>query len=184
MPSVSRVETINKAISSRQNKIASSTFSRLPESEMSDFIDKLPDMVASAGVRLINLGYKARENFDEELYITMNNRGESLTEAEQIKPLLFEKVESSEKHKFGKLWDEIEEYFYALKPVEKGIEIVDTMMNRFIQLILQLENQTEKSIGGSTRFTPEEIQKIDFQKIEIYYKALKLIESNFKEKEK
>ena len=118
----------------------------------------------------------------EELYITMNNRGESLTEAEQIKPLLFEKVESSEKHKFGKLWDEIEEYFYALKPVEKGIEIVDTMMNRFIQLILQLENQTEKSIGGSTRFTPEEIQKIDFQKIEIYYKALKLIESNFKEK--
>lgn len=59
-----RVETINTAISSRQNKIASSTFFRLPESEMSDFINNLPDMVASAGVRLINLGYKARENLE------------------------------------------------------------------------------------------------------------------------
>mgnify|MGYP000972403443 CR=1 FL=1 len=59
-----RVKNIDTAIASRQSKIASSTFSRLPESEMSDFIDKLPNMVASAGVRLINLGYKARETLD------------------------------------------------------------------------------------------------------------------------
>jgi len=59
-----RIASINATISARQNRIASSTFSRLPESQLSDFIDKLPDMVGSAGVRLVNLGYKARENLD------------------------------------------------------------------------------------------------------------------------
>ena len=38
----------------------------------------------------------------EELYITMNSRGERLTDTEQIKPRLFSKLNSSDKQKFGK----------------------------------------------------------------------------------
>ena len=118
----------------------------------------------------------------EELYITMNSRGEALSDAEQIKPILFEKVPSSDKHKYGKLWDEIEEYFYNLKPIDKGIEVVDTMMNKFIQLILQIENITEKYIGGAsnTKFTGNEIQKISLEKIEYYFEALKIINLKFR----
>lgn len=121
----------------------------------------------------------------EELYITMNSRGEALSDAEQIKPILFEKVTRSDKNKYGKLWDEIEEYFYKLKPNDKGIEVVDTMMNRFIQLILQIENKTEKYIGGAsnTKFSTNEIQNISLEKIECYFIALKIIDFNFKEKD-
>ena len=121
----------------------------------------------------------------EELYITMNSRGEALSDSEQIKPILFEKVQNSDKHKYGKLWDEIEEYFYNIKPNDKGIEVVDTMMNRFIQLILQIENVTEKYIGGAsnTKFTTNEIQKISLEKIECYFSALKTIDLNYKEED-
>lgn len=122
----------------------------------------------------------------EELYIAMNSRGEALSESEQIKPILFEKVQSSDKHKFGNLWDKIEEFFYNLKPIDKGVEVVDTMMNRFIQLILQIENKIEKYIGGAsnTKFSTNEIQNISLEKIECYFNALKIIDSNFKEDNK
>jgi len=125
----------------------------------------------------------------EELYITMNSRGESLSDAEQIKPLLFENIDSSDKQKYGKLWDDIEEYFYKeyfsdSKSSNEGIEIVDLMMDRFIQLILQLENKTEKNIGGASnaRFSTAEIQNINLEKIKYYFDALKIIDLNFKEK--
>jgi uncharacterized protein with ParB-like and HNH nuclease domain len=121
----------------------------------------------------------------EELYITMNSRGESLSDAEQIKPQLFERIKDPlKKQTYGKLWDNIEEYFYSLKPSDKGIEVVDLMMNRFIQLILQLENKTEKNIGGTSNalFSTTELQNIDLEKIKYYFDALKIINTNFKEK--
>jgi hypothetical protein len=59
------------------------------------------------------------------------------------------------------------------------------MMNRFIQLILQIENKTEKYIGGAsnTKFSTNEIQNISLEKIECYFIALKIIDFNFKEKD-
>lgn len=43
----------------------------------------------------------------EELYITMNSRGEKLTDNEQFKPRLFSKInDANEKELYGKLWDD------------------------------------------------------------------------------
>ncbi len=108
----------------------------------------------------------------EELYITMNSRGESLTNAEQIKPLLFERIsDPKEKLKYGKKWDDWEESFYELKG-DKDIKTVDLIMDRFIQIILQLENSNNKKI---IEFSPEEKQKINLQIIENYFIALQYI---------
>lgn len=57
-----RIESINSQIASRRRMAESSTFSRLPATELTEFIDNLPRLVASSGVRLVNLGYKAKEN--------------------------------------------------------------------------------------------------------------------------
>ncbi len=56
------IESMNTHIAARKRLIDSSSFLRLPETEMTEFIDNLPRLVASAGVRLVNLGYKAKEN--------------------------------------------------------------------------------------------------------------------------
>ena len=73
-----RIETLSAALADRQQTLASATFNRLPDTAMSDFIDQLPDMVASAGVRLVNLGYKARENLpgfiDQPFELHFNGR--------------------------------------------------------------------------------------------------------------
>lgn len=117
----------------------------------------------------------------EELYITMNSRGESLTSSEQIKPLLFEKLESvGKKNAYGKKWDEWEEHFYARKKQMPNFSIykVDLMMNRFIQTILQIENQTEKTFANNkNEFNPDEIDKINLYILDKYFEALFRIES-------
>lgn len=59
-----RIDAVNSEIASRNTMLQQSTFSRLPESEIPPFVDALPKLVASAGVNLINLGYKTRENVE------------------------------------------------------------------------------------------------------------------------
>ena len=75
----------------------------------------------------------------EELYITMNSRGERLTDTEQIKPRLFSKLNSSDKQKFGKKWDEWEEFFYNLKDKDMSINVVDVAMSNLLKLYLELK---------------------------------------------
>ena len=80
----------------------------------------------------------------EELYITMNSRGERLSLSEHLKPKLFEKLNSTtDKIKYGKLWDEWEEFFYS--PVIRGtreIHKVDIAMNNIIRIIVELKKQS------------------------------------------
>ncbi len=78
----------------------------------------------------------------EELYITMNSRGEKLSDNEQIKPRLFSKLETDQKEKYGKLWDEWEEFFYVHRK-NRNIKSVDVAMNNIIRIVSELLTKGE-----------------------------------------
>lgn len=83
----------------------------------------------------------------EELYITMNSRGQKLTDAEQLKPYLFDSWKKEMKNKnndvdYGKLWDNWEEMFYSAKG-DKDIKAVDNAMNTFLRVVYEMETRTE-----------------------------------------
>lgn len=91
----------------------------------------------------------------EELYITMNSRGQKLTESEQIKPHLFdkwqkEKTQSDDNTDYGKLWDTWEEKFYSKKG-EHGISSVDIAMNTFLRVVYEMEAEKECNDGIPAR---------------------------------
>lgn len=79
----------------------------------------------------------------EELYITMNSRGQKLTDSEQIKPRLFKKsLSGDEVEEYGKKWDNWEEYFYSHRPqqgTDDAIHQVDLALNNFIRVVKELE---------------------------------------------
>lgn len=75
----------------------------------------------------------------EELYLSMNSRGEHLETFENIKPLLFKKLTTnSDKLEYGKLWDEWEDFFYTSLDSTNKIKSVDIAMNNFIKIIYEL----------------------------------------------
>lgn len=78
----------------------------------------------------------------EELYITMNSRGQKLTDSEQIKPRLFKSLSGNEVEEYGKKWDNWEEYFYSHRPQQgtnDAIHQVDLALNNFIRVVKELE---------------------------------------------
>lgn len=77
----------------------------------------------------------------EELYITMNSRGQKLTDSEQIKPRLFKSLSGNEVEEYGKKWDDWEEYFYSHRPQQgtDAIRQVDLALNNFIRVVEELE---------------------------------------------
>ena len=81
-----------------------------------------------------------------ELYITMNSRGQRLTDAEQLKPYLFDKWQKEKSPDdatdYGKLWDDWEEMFYLQKG-DNGISAVDNAMNTFLRIVYEMETKTE-----------------------------------------
>lgn len=83
----------------------------------------------------------------EELYITMNSRGQKLTDSEQIKPRLFKKsLSGDEVEEYGKKWDNWEEYFYSHRPqqgTDDAIHQVDLALNNFIRVVKELETAKE-----------------------------------------
>lgn len=85
----------------------------------------------------------------EELYITMNSRGQKLTASEQLKPYLFEQWQiNPELQKdgvdYGKEWDLWEEMFYQMKS-GGNIELVNDAMDRFLQIAIEIENEKKIS---------------------------------------
>jgi hypothetical protein len=76
----------------------------------------------------------------EELYISMNSRGEKLTDSEQIKPLLMKQVNNSDQEK---MWDDMEEFFFQMRADNAKLEDVDIAINNFIILVLELITGTE-----------------------------------------
>ena len=101
----------------------------------------------------------------EELYITMNSRGEKLTDSEQIKPRLLNKVENAiEKETYGKKWDNWEEFFFDNR-IRKGrtIESIDTAMNNVIRLVLELvtcgEHDKIKPIEDANHISLDDVEQ-------------------------
>jgi len=83
----------------------------------------------------------------EELYISMNSRGEELTAVEQIKPRLFE--EAREQHLFsksgiswGKLWDNWEDMFFEQC---HDVVSVKNAMDRLVILALEFKTKIRHS---------------------------------------
>lgn len=110
----------------------------------------------------------------EELYITMNSRGEKLTDSEQIKPRLFRRLKSYQKQSYGKKWDEWEEFFYA-KSLRKNrdIDSIDTAMNNMIRVVLEL---SDKDFHEHDRIKPvEDSALIELADIEKYMEALQML---------
>ena len=121
----------------------------------------------------------------EELYITMNSRGQKLTDAEQIKPHLFDQWRNSntsgESIDYGKEWDEWEEYFYKCKrnyenKEKKALDIssVDIAMNTFIRIVYEMEKREECRTA-----VPVRNNGLDLPRIHGYMKAMR----EFAEKE-
>ncbi len=105
----------------------------------------------------------------EELYITMNSRGQKLTNAEQIKPHLFDKLNKDNKDDhtdYGKLWDDWEEFFYSKKG-KRSIQSVDIAMNSFLRVIYEME--TKKECRGEI---PTEGNVLDLPLIKRYMDAM------------
>ena len=113
----------------------------------------------------------------EELYITMNSRGEKLTDSEQIKPRLLNKVSNAiEKEKFGKKWDNWEEFFFSEKiRHNRKIESIDTAMNNVIRLVLEM-----KTCGEHDKIKPiEDADLINIEDIERYMLSIEQLSNMF-----
>lgn len=105
----------------------------------------------------------------EELYITMNSRGERLTDSEQIKPRLLNKFQDIiEKEVYGKKWDNWEEFFFGHN-IRNGrsIESIDSAMNNLIRLVLEVITLKEHN-----KINPiEDANLIVLEDIECYMNA-------------
>ncbi len=112
----------------------------------------------------------------EELYITMNSRGEKLSDNEQLKPRLFSKLKNaSEKERYGKLWDDWEEYFYSHRndrvKKSRDIKSVDVAMNNVIRIVLELKTKGEHN---EVKVGKDE-KNIDLVVLEQYMDAIKYL---------
>ena len=115
----------------------------------------------------------------EELYITMNSRGEALTSSEQLKPLLFQKVPNDKKEYWGKEWDDWEEHLYTLWPEkgEKDLSILDAAMNKFIRMTIELETGEE-----CAKIEPVKAAgQIGLEQMQQYYERLVTVERDYKD---
>jgi uncharacterized protein with ParB-like and HNH nuclease domain len=111
----------------------------------------------------------------EELYITMNSRGESIKDFENIKAQLF--ASSNDKMKYGNRWAIWEDFFWNLpnahdnehKETQNEKLKYDLYWDTFFEIILQCETESEKSLSN---FNIEEKKQIDFSLLESYIFAL------------
>ncbi len=114
----------------------------------------------------------------EELYITMNSRGEQLKDSEQIKPYILENIKDNKaRSDAAKQWDDWEEYFFKLKKSEKEInekEVskIDIAMDNIIKITLELYGEkrgVETDENRKREFeeikAAEDSKRIDFSKI-------------------
>lgn len=109
----------------------------------------------------------------EELYITMNSRGESLTDSENIKSQLFNGL--GEKNKLGKKWSLWEDFFWSLPQSQEyngNVLGIDKYIDSFIELVLQCISGKEKYFGSNNDFSRSERSLVTFDVLEEYFGAL------------
>lgn len=133
-------------------------------------LSKYPNLSYSAILENVEFWYFSvkQTSQGEELYISMNSRGERLTESEHIKPRLFDKLgKISDKLRFGKKWDEWEEFFYRHKN-DRHINSVDTAMNNIIRIVVELNTGSMIERG----LMPNHAENITLDEIATYMSAL------------
>ncbi len=109
----------------------------------------------------------------EELYISMNSRGEALTDSELFKPKLFEREKEfkcSSAESWGKAWDNWEELLFS-KRGEHPIESVSDAMNTFLRIIIELESGKPHGKIEPT----EDANLVTLTSIENYFRCLEII---------
>lgn len=121
----------------------------------------------------------------EELYITMNSRGEQLKDSEQIKPYILESINDKKiRSDEAKKWDEWEEYFYKkLKESEKiinedEVSKIDIAMDNLIKIALELYGEklgTEIENNRKREF--DEIRAAEDSKRIVFSKISKVVEN-------
>ncbi len=119
----------------------------------------------------------AQTSQGEELYITMNSRGEKLTDSEQIKPRLLNRVHGIFlKEEYGKKWDNWEEFFYDTKlRKRRPVKAIDDAMNNLVRVALEMV-----SLGEHDQIKPvEDAEREDFDLsvIESYMDAIVTVQS-------
>ena len=104
----------------------------------------------------------------------MNSRGEKLTDSEQIKPRLLNNVKDEmEKLRFGKEWDNWEEFFYKenLRGTRK-VEQINEAMNNVVRIVLEMKTSREHD-----RIKPvEDAELISIEDIKTYMDAIMFFE--------
>lgn len=108
----------------------------------------------------------------EELYITMNSRGKALDSSERLKPLLFEKERGRGMDlKWGKEWDEWEEFFFTNLDNKQNISGVNEAMSNILLLIWDLETCRENK-----KLRPvEAVRELNLPRIKEYVEALRIL---------
>lgn len=114
---------------------------------MGKILDDLPNISYETILANISFWYFNVDETSqgEELYITMNSRGQKLTASEQLKPNLFDQWRStpalqSDKIDYGKEWDLWEEMFYHMED-NVDIQSVNNAMDRFLQIVIEIEGE-------------------------------------------
>lgn len=116
----------------------------------------------------------------EELYITMNSRGEQIASYEDARVILLEEVGKKDKLEKSKIFNDIEHLFW--KHRKEGEDSADKGFERFLQQIIglkklekpdKLENNT---IGIIEKYKiNEEINNIKLEEVIEYYCCLKIL---------
>jgi hypothetical protein len=107
----------------------------------------------------------------EELYITMNARGEELADNEVAKAALM--IGGSELYDWGKKWEEWQHFFWKNRDKKDNNPSADKGFNGFLACIAGLEYYLKDKIGKKSE---KEIQnQLTLVKVESYFNAFKLL---------
>lgn len=118
----------------------------------------------------------AQTSQGEELYISMNSRGQKLVDHEQIKPRLFNKLGENPSLilDFGKKWDNWEETFYSRKPKKATISSVDVAMNNFLQSVIEISLLKNVASIDSV----QHVDSISLEMLDKYFQIMMKLQEN------
>lgn len=127
----------------------------------------------------------AQTSQGEELYISMNSRGEALTDSELFKPRLFEKsgeFKCRTASSWGKAWDNWEELLFKRRIQKESnmptwnypVEKVGDALNTFLRILIELETGKPHN-----KIEPaQDASKLSLPVIESYFTCLDKVVSN------
>lgn len=110
----------------------------------------------------------------EELYITMNARGEDLADNEITKAALM--LNGKDLFTSGKKWEEWQDFFWKHRDKNKATQSADFGFNSFINCIAGLENYLKVDGGEFSVFEVEELLSLPI--IEEYMNSFKFLIDN------